>query len=591
MHDLIDRSGLTPPYVSIIVPVYNAEAFLCRALDSCLAQTLQEIEIIPVNDCSPDGCQAILEAYAARCPGKVIPQRHAVNQGVSTARRTGVHTARAPYILFLDADDALHPQACELLLKEALSGNHDLVLLSALRLDEMGGSTPYGKVVPDLSISSIVRYAPDTFWSYLFHRSLLVDDRIFVSMFFEDAAVMPSILASARSAGRVAEPPLYLHYVNQEGITGSLFRHPERIGDFYAAFEHLWSLSDGPHKADLAYRIAAAIQARPRWLPGLIVHSVQQIHRLYPQLKPWLPKDFPQHMTNTLEEIMTLPEEPPVPMTLYLDGFGSGAEAQAEEARRVCPDITCTILTADNCDIASAPDCIREALDAGRHSEAAAWFALERIGQSGGFYAAPETHVLPGVHTMLYTPAFFCPSSGNLVSLHFFGGAAGHPWWARIRDAVDDTSGEGGLQQRITALLRNQGGMTLSPLGESGPDGIALLPVSRCMLPGNANCCYVETSWIDSLYETITSANRHSLFLLHHLDCMEKEACRAQKLEVQLSEARAQRDRYLTERDEARSQRNEYRRRLRELDSQPPLTHLKRALGSLIRRGRKSSNA
>ncbi|MBR4080759.1 MAG: glycosyltransferase family 2 protein [Clostridia bacterium] len=584
MHNLIDRSGLTPPYVAIIVPVYNVEKYLRRALDSCLAQTLQEIEIIPVNDCSPDGCQAILEAYAARYPGKVIPQRHAVNQGVSAARRTGVHTARAPYILFLDADDALHPQACELLLKEALSGDHDLVLFTALRVDEQGFSQPYGTIPEDLSPSQLIRSGFGVFCLYFYHRSLLSDDSIFVSMFFEDVAAVPAIFPAVRSAGQVAEPPLYRYYVNRNSITGTFQRRPDKLRDFYRALPHLWSLSEGPFKSDFAYRIASLLLRWQQRFPALTVSNVRHVQALFPQVEPWLPEDFPAHLRRQLDEIMALPEEPPVPMTLYLDGFGPGAEAQAEEARRVCPDITCTILTADNCDIASAPDCVREALNAGRHSEAAAWFAMERISHSGGFYAAPETHVLPGVYTMLYTPAFFCPASGNLVSLHFFGGAAGHPWWARIRDAVDDTSGEGGLQQRVAALLRNQGGMTLSPLGESGPDGIALLPVSRCMLPGTANCCYVETSWIDSLYETITSANRHSLFLLHHLDCMEKEACRAQRLEVRLSEARAQRDRYLTERDEARRDRRSLKKQLNALASMTPAAHLKQALRRLLHR-------
>ena len=93
------------PQLSVIVPVYNVENYLRPCLDSILAQTLRDIEIICVNDGSTDGSLRILEEYAAHDSRiSVITQE---NKGLSGARNTGINAARAEYITFVDSDDAI----------------------------------------------------------------------------------------------------------------------------------------------------------------------------------------------------------------------------------------------------------------------------------------------------------------------------------------------------------------------------------------------------------------------------------------------------------------------------------------------------
>ncbi len=94
--------------VSIIIPVYNAEAFLERCLDSLLAQSHTDWEAICVNDGSRDGSGSILDRYAAEDGRfRVI---HKPNEGVSAARNLALETASGKYIAFVDSDDFLHPQ-------------------------------------------------------------------------------------------------------------------------------------------------------------------------------------------------------------------------------------------------------------------------------------------------------------------------------------------------------------------------------------------------------------------------------------------------------------------------------------------------
>ena len=100
------------PEVSVIIPVYDVERWLPACLDSVLAQTLADIEVICVDDCSPDGCAAILADYAARDKRiRVITLERNSGQGV--ARNVGLAAATGRYAYFLDSDDMVAPEALE----------------------------------------------------------------------------------------------------------------------------------------------------------------------------------------------------------------------------------------------------------------------------------------------------------------------------------------------------------------------------------------------------------------------------------------------------------------------------------------------
>lgn len=89
------------PHVSIIIPLYNKAPYIKRALDSVISQTIQDFEVIVVNDGSTDGGEHIVEGYSdAR-----IHLVHQKNKGVSAARNRGVSLAKSNMVAFLDADD------------------------------------------------------------------------------------------------------------------------------------------------------------------------------------------------------------------------------------------------------------------------------------------------------------------------------------------------------------------------------------------------------------------------------------------------------------------------------------------------------
>ncbi|MBS5843741.1 MAG: glycosyltransferase family 2 protein [Clostridiales bacterium] len=100
------KTGRTP-FITLIMPVYNAEKYLRKAIDSVLAQTFQDFELLLIDDCSPDGSGAICDEYAQNHAGKVRVIHLEKNGGLSNARNNGMDNASGKYICFMDPDDTI----------------------------------------------------------------------------------------------------------------------------------------------------------------------------------------------------------------------------------------------------------------------------------------------------------------------------------------------------------------------------------------------------------------------------------------------------------------------------------------------------
>lgn len=112
------------PKVSIIVPVYNTERYVANCLDSLLAQTYRNVEIIAVNDGSTDGSREILDRYAKEKGVKVVVRP---NGGLSAARNSGMEVATGEWLMFVDSDDAVHPELIERSMRIATETGVDFV--------------------------------------------------------------------------------------------------------------------------------------------------------------------------------------------------------------------------------------------------------------------------------------------------------------------------------------------------------------------------------------------------------------------------------------------------------------------------------
>lgn len=107
------------PAVSVVIPMYNAEKYLVECLESILAQTLQDFEVILVNDCSTDNCRQIAESYLEKFGGRLKLYDNEKNSGAAATRNNGLRLAGGEYIFFMDADDLILTSGLEQMYRAA----------------------------------------------------------------------------------------------------------------------------------------------------------------------------------------------------------------------------------------------------------------------------------------------------------------------------------------------------------------------------------------------------------------------------------------------------------------------------------------
>ena len=127
------KIGRRSPLVSVVVPVYDVEAYLPAALDSMLAQTHRRLEVVVVDDGSTDGSGAVADEYAGRDPRVRVV--HTANRGLGAARNEGLRHATGEVLAFADSDDVVPPDAYRTLLRQLTSTGSDFVTGSVARLD------------------------------------------------------------------------------------------------------------------------------------------------------------------------------------------------------------------------------------------------------------------------------------------------------------------------------------------------------------------------------------------------------------------------------------------------------------------------
>ena len=134
MNIIKDEKKIKNKRLSIIVPCYKVEAYLPRCMDSLVNQTLTDIEIIAINDGSPDGCLDILKDYQKRYPDKVVIIDKP-NEGVWRGRTDGVRVAEGEYIGFVDSDDYVADDFAQSLYEKAKETNADISVCGYDRID------------------------------------------------------------------------------------------------------------------------------------------------------------------------------------------------------------------------------------------------------------------------------------------------------------------------------------------------------------------------------------------------------------------------------------------------------------------------
>ena len=240
-------------FFSLIIPIYNVENFISICLDSCINQTFKDIEIICINDCSLDESYKILEKYAD-IDSRIKIITHDINKGLGGARNSGINIASGEYIWFIDSDDIISLDACELLYSVVIKNKVDIIRFNLInfldnknyrigtyaRVDKC--EWPYNKIIikeehiklnkTELTACTYVT-SKDHIKKYLFREKSYHEDIDFTTILFSDAETIFCINSA-----------LYFRRLHKNSITGGGVLLQKRIIDSLTALEILLNYSN-----------------------------------------------------------------------------------------------------------------------------------------------------------------------------------------------------------------------------------------------------------------------------------------------------------------------------------------------------------
>lgn len=242
--------------ISIIVPVYNVEAELPRCVESILAQSYGNLEIILVDDGSTDGCPVKCDAFE-RMDAR-IRVIHKPNGGLSSARNLGLRAAIGDWVLYVDSDDYIVPDACERLLSIGEGCACEIVVGDAVREFDDGqelmahASLDNGRCYsPSELIEKAVKagewYAPACFNMY--RRDFLIKKGLFFAegLLHEDMEMQPRVFLAAENIAYCAYP--FYRYVDRASSIMNASKTYNRVAameDIYAEWEARFEKVDDP---------------------------------------------------------------------------------------------------------------------------------------------------------------------------------------------------------------------------------------------------------------------------------------------------------------------------------------------------------
>lgn len=228
--------------VSVVVPVYNAEKYIYKAVDSILEQTYKNIEIILVDDGSPDNCPVICDEYAVK--DKRVKVIHQKNMGVVVARNKGVLLSKGDYIGFVDPDDWIDKKMMETMINIAEKSYSDIVICDYKTFSDCSeeqGETHKQKLNNDWPIEKfrdefLFDHYPNFLCNKLFNRNLFENLFCPVNITLEDLYMCAELFARSSKVIYVSQP--FYCYRIHDSFANTIQKIRRKYGLFMAWREH-----------------------------------------------------------------------------------------------------------------------------------------------------------------------------------------------------------------------------------------------------------------------------------------------------------------------------------------------------------------
>lgn len=241
--------------ISVIIPIYKVEKYLDECLYSIVNQTYENLEILLVDDGSPDNCGKICDEYAQK--DNRIKVIHKENGGLSSARNAGLDIAKGEYISFVDSDDVIDEKFIETLYKMCINNSVDIAICDYMRFtdtiekdkSENTINVYSSKKVQNDMYENIISEKVVVTWNKLYKKYLFEEIRFPVGKIHEDEFTTYKLLYASKSDIAVTNSKFYYYRCNPNGIMGRKY-NKNRL-DILEALEERTRFYKGKNEEDL----------------------------------------------------------------------------------------------------------------------------------------------------------------------------------------------------------------------------------------------------------------------------------------------------------------------------------------------------
>lgn len=225
--------------VSVVIPCYNASAYLPKCLEALESQTFKDFDVYLVNDCSTDNTEEVIQSYKEKGSVKIYYLLNERNLGPAFSRNSAIKSSDSEYICFCDSDDWYEPDFIESMVVEASKNNADLVFCDYQMVFDSGKERPHYSKMSEEHLAhreSVLPRSTDSLWAMMVRRAIIAYVPQPDLRNGEDMAVIPIIVANCSRFGKV-DKCIYNYYCRENSVsnTASL----KVVDSLLLSFEHI----------------------------------------------------------------------------------------------------------------------------------------------------------------------------------------------------------------------------------------------------------------------------------------------------------------------------------------------------------------
>ena len=413
--------------ISVIIPVYNVKPYLSRCLDSVLNQTYTNLDIILIDDGSDDGSEELCDEYFKKYPDR-ITLVHQKNKGLGPARNEGLKRARGKYISMIDSDDWISLDMYEKLYNFSETYGYQISICDYFYIDTAKSTVTKTKSIPSDIPKQITK--EEALLNNLFclvqtkfFRADVIKNKSFPNLVFEDMPVLVDTFCEDHKMGYLPEPLYY--YEKKQGTLSSVLscRMLDTIDSEDMAINKLNGLDREICLYMFAKRFVQNITSDRKVFTADLVEHIKKYKEELKNNKYLLGDQIKDTIFKYLEEDT-------IPLNIFISQFGGKKEDIVYQTclnswKDKTRNANLVFLSEENCDLLSAPECVRNAYNTGDYLFVGDYFKCLFIYKEGGIAIDESLYFNKPIGQMRIGTSFFSFKSEYELSNCIYGSCSG----------------------------------------------------------------------------------------------------------------------------------------------------------------------